>query len=89
MKKTQHGIAHLSLLLLVVIAAVVGFAGYKVMQSNHNKDLSSGTTPAVANTVQTIQSKADLNTAEASLNSQNLDSDLNPGQFDQDVNSLL
>ena len=89
MKKSQHGIAHLGILLLLVVAAVVAFAGYKVMQNNQNKDATKVAVPVVAKTVQTIQTKADLNTAEASLSSQNLDSDLNPSQFDQDVNSLL
>lgn len=90
MKKNQSGIVHLGLILFVLVAAVVAYAGYKVVKDNSNSNNTASTTPAGASaTVQTIRSKADLTTAENSLNSQNISGDLNPSQFDQDVNSLL
>lgn len=81
----QSGIAHLGLLLLAVLIAVVAFAGYKVA-TNNPKDNSTVTPPAQQ--TQTINSQADLGSAEGSLNSQDVDKNLDPAQFDQDVNSL-
>jgi type II secretory pathway component PulK len=88
MKRNQNGIAHLGILLLLVIVAVVAFAGYKVVKDNQ-KTVTSNVSQTASISAQTIKNKADLNSAEASLNSQNIDGDLNPGQFDQDVTSLL
>ena len=81
----QSGIAHLGLLLLAVLVAVVAFAGYKVA-TNNPKDNSAVTPPAQQ--TQNINSQADLGRAESSLNNQDVDKDLNPSQFDQDVESL-
>lgn len=81
----QSGIAHLGLLLLAVLVAVVAFAGYKVA-TNSSKDSSTVTPPA--RQAQTINSQADLGSAESSLNSQDVDKDLNPSQFDPDVENL-
>jgi hypothetical protein len=91
MKKTsQKGIAHLSLLLLLVVIAVVAFAGYKVAK-NHDqiKPSVSTTAPAASSPTQTIESQGDLNNAESTLDNTNLDSNLNPNDYDQDINSLL
>jgi predicted negative regulator of RcsB-dependent stress response len=90
-KRLQNGFAHPVLILLLLIVVAVALIGYRVEQ-NHNKAsvASAGSgTPTVSQTAQAIQSKADLNSAENSLNSQNIDGDLNPSQYNQDVNSLL
>lgn len=88
-RNSQSGIAHLGAVLLLIVAAVIAFAGYKVVQNHKTAPAANSNPPVATKTVQTIQSKADLNTAEASLNSQNIDGDLNPSQYNQDVNSLL
>jgi len=90
MKKTsQSGIAHLGLLLLVLVVAVISFVGYKLEQSRNNSPTASTTNVAqAAQTIPAINSKADLNTAETTLNSQNIDGDLNPSSFDQEVSAL-
>jgi Tfp pilus assembly protein PilV len=91
MKRNQSGIAHLGVLLLLLVVAVVAFAGYKVVQSRQNKTASNQTSTAVTtqNLNTPIKSTSDLNTAESTLNSQPVDNDLNPNQWDSDVNSLL
>ena len=87
MKKTQQGFAHLGLVLLLVVVAVGAYASYKVVKNHQAKPLAS-TTAAVVQ-AQTIKTKADLAPAEQTLNSQAVDSDLNPDQLNSDVNSLL
>jgi hypothetical protein len=85
-KHLQKGFAHLGLLLLVLVIVIVALVGYKVANNNSN---STTTTTTSIPKVQTINSKADLDKATATLNSANVDSDLNPSALDQDVQSLL
>jgi uncharacterized protein HemX len=91
MKRNQSGIAHLSFLLLLLIVAVIGFAGYKVVQNRQDKTAANQTSTAVTtqNIDKPFKSAADLKTAESTINSQSVDSDLNPDQWNSDVNSLL
>ena len=86
-KQSQNGIAHLGLLLLLLVVVVIALVGYRVAK-NRSDVVTSSTVPA-AQSVQTIQTKADLGTAEATLNQANLDKDLNPDSLNQDVTSLL
>jgi cytochrome b561 len=85
-KQSQTGIAHLGLLLLLAVVVVIALIGYKV--ANNSKTASTPST-TVTSQAQTIKSKADLTSAETTLNQSNLDSDLNPASLDSDVNSLL
>jgi hypothetical protein len=88
MKRTQKGFAHLALLMLVV-AAIVAFAGYKVVKNHQQTATANQTGPAMTKTVSdTIKTSADLDKAAATLNSQNIDNDLNPSSLDNDVSSL-
>jgi uncharacterized protein (UPF0333 family) len=91
MKKiSQKGIAHLGLLLLVLIIAVVGFVGYKLEQSRSNGKTAEATASASqqAEQIPTISSKSDLTAAESTLINQNVDGDLNPDSYDSDVSSF-
>jgi hypothetical protein len=87
-KRQEYGIAHMSLLLLLVLAAVA-FAGYKVYNNNQNKSSEVSQTPAPTASVTVIKSKADLNGAINALNNENIDSTLDTSQLDSDVNNLL
>ncbi|HET7529197.1 MAG TPA: hypothetical protein VFJ84_03145 [Candidatus Saccharimonadales bacterium] len=87
-KHPQNGMAHLGLLLLAAVAAVIAFAAYKVEQNNKKgTDTSSGT--ASSQTVKTIKTTADLNSVENTLDGINFDNNLNPADYNQDVQSLL
>jgi uncharacterized protein (UPF0333 family) len=90
-KYSQKGFGHLGLLLLVVVVAIIGLAGYKVAKNHSdNSKLNSSTgAAATAQLIPTIKNTADLKTAETTLNSQNVDGDLNPDSLNQDVSSLL
>jgi Tfp pilus assembly protein PilX len=83
-KQSQKGFAHPGLLLLLLVVAIIALVGYKV--ANHQS-----TTPstAVAQNVGEIKTTADLEKAKTTLNSVNIDSDLNPSSLNKDVNSLL
>ncbi|HET6863945.1 MAG TPA: hypothetical protein VFH37_01985 [Candidatus Saccharimonadales bacterium] len=90
-KRLQNGFAHPGLILMLLVVVAIALIGYKVVQ-NHNNTALSSTSPnssLATQTPQAIKSTADLNTAENSLNSQNIDGDLNPGQYNQDVSNLL
>jgi hypothetical protein len=89
MKKTTQGFAHLGLLLLVLVVAVVAFAGYKVAKSHSDNTSNSATKPATAQVIPAIKNTADLNAVETTLNNQNIDSNLNPDSLNQDVDALL
>lgn len=90
MKKTQKGFAHLALLLLLVVVAVAAYAGYKVVKNHQKVTSANQTSTAVTNNpTQAINSKADLDKAVNTLNSQNVDGNLNPSSLDNDVNTLL
>ena len=84
----QSGLGNIAILLLVLVVAVVAFAGYKVADSTKVKPaVSTATTQASA--PKAITSTADVEQAEASLDSANADSSINPDQLDQDLNELL
>jgi predicted negative regulator of RcsB-dependent stress response len=88
MKRTQKGFAHLALLLLVV-AAIVAYAGYKVVKNHQQTATVNQAGTAMTKTVSdTIKTSADLDKAAATLNSQNIDNDLNPSSLDNDVSGL-
>lgn len=91
-KSNQKGLAHLAILLLLVVVAVVVFAGYKVAK-NHNKQAAvqpaTAATASASQAIPVIKNTADLNTVESTLNSQNIDGDLNPDNYNQDVQNLL
>jgi uncharacterized protein (UPF0333 family) len=90
MKKTsQHGIAHLGLVLLLLVAAVIAFAGYKVAKNNSDDKVNTTASSAAGTSAQVIRTKADLDNAAATLNNTNIDSDVNPDSLNSDVNSLL
>jgi uncharacterized protein (UPF0333 family) len=89
MKKTsQKGFAHLALVLLLVVVAVVAFAGYKVVKSHSTDTAASTIKSSSAQAIPEVKNTADLNTVESNLNNQNIDGNLNPSSFDQDTQSM-
>jgi len=90
MKKfTQKGFAHLGIALLLLVVIVIALVGYKVAQNRNNVATSSVPKTAATSVIPVVKSKADLNTVENALNSQNIDGTLNPDSFNQDTQSLL
>lgn len=88
MRKTnQSGIAHLAILLLLVLVAVAGFAAYRVTQAN-NDSVSNQSPTFTVKQAENIKSKTDLVNAQNSVLQQNIENDLDPSQFDEDINNL-
>jgi uncharacterized protein (UPF0333 family) len=88
-KRAQTGFAHLALVLLVLVMVVIAFTGYKVVKDRQAKTTANTTSTAITNSAETINSNADLDKAANALNSQSVDSDLNPDSLNSDVTSLL
>jgi predicted negative regulator of RcsB-dependent stress response len=89
-KHLQNGFGHLGSLLLVVIVVLIALIGYKVYNNSRNNTVAMNNTPASSSQkAQKISNTGDLNSAESTLNSQNIDSDLNPDSLNQDVQNLL
>ena len=82
----QSGMGHVALLLVVVVVAVVAFAGYRVWSAQQDS-----ATPTETATTTSIQSKADL--VETSSVLDDTSSDLNQAfdtsALDEDIDSLL
>ncbi|OHB04827.1 MAG: hypothetical protein A3B14_03675 [Candidatus Zambryskibacteria bacterium RIFCSPLOWO2_01_FULL_45_21] len=88
-KFSQSGAGHLTAILAIVVIAIVGFTGYRVMNYDKPSDNYYDTSSPTQTNIPNITSKKDLNTASTTLNTVKLDADLNPADFDADVNDLL
>lgn len=88
--KNQSGFAVLELVLIVAVLALVGFAGYKVMnKQSTSKSASVATTPTQASLPTQIKTNADVSQSIKSLDATPIDSKLDPTQFDSSINALL
>ena len=84
----QAGASHIVALFAVLVIAAVGFVGYRVL--NSNSDTADSTTlSSSSKEPATIKSKADFNAASKSLDNTAVDSSVDPGSLDSDLNSLL
>jgi hypothetical protein len=84
----QRGSGHVVLLLAVLVVAVVGFAGYRVMSAKSPAD-TSDTASANATVPAKLTSKADVLKASNALDQTAVDSSVNPDSLNNDLNSLL
>lgn len=87
----QAGSSHLVVVLLVAVLAVVGFAGYRVMQ-NQNATSQVASTSPVATTATVpakINNKTQAQQAGKALDAEQIDSTLDSAALDSDLNSIL
>jgi cytoskeletal protein RodZ len=89
--KSESGLAHVVLLVLIlVVVSVIVLVGVHVMQNQNTGETSSAPVASTkASVPATFKSNSDLDSAQASLNQTNVDSDLNPDSLNSDVDSLL
>jgi Tfp pilus assembly protein FimT len=90
-RKNQQGVAALEALLIVVILAIIGLIGFKVMGARHSvdqisnqTDSSQQTTPQAlrpSSDLPSLNTASDLNKAQQSLNAENPDD--NSGDLSQ------
>lgn len=86
----QKGFSHIIVIFGIVFLAVVGLAGYKVMDMNKNADSAAINTAQVA-VPEKINSKADLDATSKSLDNSasELDAGLADESLDADLNDML
>jgi predicted negative regulator of RcsB-dependent stress response len=92
MKKfsNQRGFSVVAVVLIIVVLGVVGLVGYKV--ANHQKGVSTAAATSTATIVSapsSIKSKADVQQAVNSLNTDQSDQQLDPNQFNSSISKLL
>lgn len=82
--RNERGAGHIVAVLLVLVLAVVGFAGYTVMKSQA-KNANTSSTQAK------IDAAPELKNADATLTQTNndLDSGLDTTALDADINAML
>lgn len=84
----QKGTGHIVALFGVLVIAVAGFAGYRVIQSNNPEAVSDAAIHATK-TPTKLKTSADAKKAANSLDDTTIDSSINPNQLDDDLNSVL
>ena len=89
-QKSEAGLSHILLfVLIIVVAGLVVLVGYRVMNKSSEDQQASNATPSSVSEVGPITSKAELESAEAEVDSADIDSELNPAELDEDINDLL
>jgi uncharacterized protein HemX len=90
-RKSQSGMAHLYLLLFLVVVAIIGVVGWRVMQKQNDQTgdfVSTNQSSPKTAAPDTIKSPDDLNKTAAALNQTNIDNDVNPDSLNADLNSI-
>jgi uncharacterized protein HemX len=87
----QAGFEAVAAVAVVLIAAVIGFAGYTVMNMNKSADTEQSAASSQPAVPDKIETKADLTQTGKALDttSSQLDSSLNDGSLDSDLNAML
>lgn len=84
---SQRGSLHLVAILAVVVIAVAGVIGYKVFTNEKDSATDVTSSQTDEDSIESIETTSDIDEASASL--EEFDSELDPNQLDEDLNSLL
>ena len=85
---SQKGSAHMTAILGVLVIALTGFAGYRVMESA-TPEGTSGSASNSAKQPAKIDSSADAKKAANALDDEKIDGEVNPNQLDDDIGLML
>lgn len=91
-KLNQAGFEAVAVLVVLLVVAAVGFAGYKVLGSHKSADNSQqAAVTSTAKVPATIKTKADLTATSKALDQSGaqLDNDLNGSSLNSDLNAML
>lgn len=92
-QQNQQGFSVVEAVIILVIAAGVGLAGYKVYQHSHSSQskgqAANSSAPSATSFPAKITSTNDVKQASKALEAQQIKTKLNPTQLDQYVKSLL
>ena len=86
LKHNQKGFGHLLVLCAIVVIAAIAFVAYRVNNSENDNAIQKASQSAAP---ETIQSTEDLTATESAVDQAPVDSDLNPDDLNEDVDSLL
>jgi uncharacterized protein HemX len=90
-RHTEAGFGHVVVLaVLVLVFAIVGFAGYKVMQSQNDNNDTTAATQTSAKNQATIDDTPQLKAVDSTLSdvATQIDSSLNTSTLDSDIQAL-
>lgn len=87
-RKNQTGFGLLPVLLVVVVLGAIAVVGLR-MANNASAPLDNNGTVATKRVPPAIKNKADLQKAAQALDTTAIDTGVNPGELDSDLNSLL
>lgn len=85
----QKGSGHLVIFLGLAVIVAVAFVGVRVMHNNEANPAANSSASKSVTAPTTIKTQADLVKAQQSLDQTSIDSNVNPDQLNNDLNSLL
>lgn len=91
--RSQHGMAALTGILVVILVAAIAGVGWYVYANNQANNTESGTVidqvPVSNDEAPQIKKTADLDEASNALDDQNVDKNLDTTALDEDIDSLF
>lgn len=90
-KLNQSGFEAVGLILVVVVVAVIGFAGYTMMNLDKAADSSASVSTGQSSEPDSLKSQSDLKKTDAALEASGseLDQNLDDGSLDADLETML
>lgn len=88
-RRNQTGFSHMILVLAVVVIAVLAVVAYRVANNQEEDTATSVSKKSSVAAPDTIKSNSDLSKTQAAVKDTPIESDLNPADLNEDVNSLL
>jgi uncharacterized membrane protein len=93
LNRQRNGFAPTQIILVVLLVAVVGVAGWFVVQNNSSDDASSEVSTQSSEQAQVqsvpIESSEDIDAAVTELEAIPVDTDLDTAELDQDIQAVL
>lgn len=87
--KDQKGSALVLAVVVIAVLAVIGLAGYRLVQSTNTGSTNGAAVPGTAKVPAQVKNSAELRQAGAAVDSTSVNSGVNPSSLDSDLNSLL
>ena len=83
MNSNQKGFSAAHLLIGLVVVGLIGFAGWRVYDSQNSTNDQPASVVQEEDSVPQVNSASDLNEMESYLNSQDIDKDLDTSELDE------
>lgn len=88
--KSQKGFSYIIVIIALAVVSFVGFAGWRVYDSNKSQDntVSNSTTQAAQSQSAGLESAADVAAAEEELKAIDIDNELNTAELEANLSEL-